>query len=362
MATRSLSVPRPGRQVRIYADLPHHDETWASFLDRIAAAYKVDRGFLIAQITGQSESSRYAPVQGRLDAELYDGLLEALQVDRERLPNNSRGIAPNSMSTLHRAAYCPLCFLEDLNKQRTPYFRYQWAIPLLTTCTEHQCPLMQWRRVRYADHRILPLTWATDPRSSRLSECTWLEGDLRVIDSVRSRQTDDEMFLCLVRRIEHELIETDIENQTWRETHGSDYALAISMALRLGSIRFHKSAVPLAAHMRPSVGQSCLFGSAPSRRIQTWKQAESIIRTSPLDWRRSVLWFAAAFRYESEKPMPLTNGDFVRTGGEAWLRSLERVTDATAQRYVRRTAEAFAKAHSHHTLINKLKLELTCTY
>lgn len=355
MAVRGLNVLRLGRQVRIYTDLPHHDETWASFLDRVAATYKIDRGTLVAQIVGTDTASQYMPIQGRLDAKLHQCLLQALQISEQQLPNDVRGIFASSMSQQLQTAYCPRCFLEDLSKQRTPYFRYQWTIPLITTCWDHAVPLMRWRGIRYADHRTLPVTWATDPSSSRAHECRWLDEDARRIDSIQDSRGDIDTPIDLLRRIERELIKIDVSTRTWDQIDGSDYAHPIFMALRLGSIRLRKSMIPLASLMCPAQGAAWFFGGPPNQSIRTMNLALRALRNSPLEWRRSMLWFAAALRYETGRRIALVNGDVVRPGSDEWLYSLKGVTDPWAEWHVQCVVKAFETARIQRQSAESMK-------
>lgn len=47
-----------------------------------------------------------------------------------------------------RIAFCPLCFSDDLQAERLPYFRKAWACPFRTHCTAHRLPLFCWPHVR----------------------------------------------------------------------------------------------------------------------------------------------------------------------------------------------------------------------
>lgn len=55
-----------------------------------------------------------------------------------------RGGLPKSS----RVSFCPLCFSDDLQADRLPYFRKAWAYQFRTHCTVHRLPLFSWPHVR----------------------------------------------------------------------------------------------------------------------------------------------------------------------------------------------------------------------
>ncbi|BAL95124.1 TniQ family protein [Rubrivivax gelatinosus] len=75
-------------------------------------------------------------------------------------------IAQNGRSLVASGQYCPLCFAEDLQQARKPYFRLAWESSQSTVCHRHgtqlrqQCPSCARTNIRHAAAVVVP-GWCT---------------------------------------------------------------------------------------------------------------------------------------------------------------------------------------------------------
>jgi len=332
------------RRIHLCTDPPHPDETWASFFDRATAQYCINRDSLFAQLACSPRVGLTPPIDAKLPKDIYTAVLSALHRTEQELPNDPRGIDFQSMSPYQRTSYCPLCFLDDLSKHRTPYFRFDWTIPMIAACRVHGCPLMAWRRVRCRDERILPFEWATSPHPSAARFCPWLDEDLRAVDAqVPDRISNDSPF-SLVRRLGDEFVQLDVEKCAWRLSHGTPYAYAVQIAIELGLARVDDRTESLADMLRPATEKAWLFGPRKDRALtRPIKRAYAALLVSPLAWRRSVLWFAARWRYHCGETVALANGDVVRAGPPTtWWRLIDRTAATPLARHSQLAKKLFA--------------------
>lgn len=333
------------RQVRLYTDLPYPNETWSSFLDRVTATYQINRDSLYAQLLGSSARQMRLHSAGALHPWLHRALASALNIPETFFPNDARGIGYRSLSAYRQTSYCPLCFLEDLEQRRSPYFRFQWSIPDVTCCRVHRSPLMRWRQVRVRDQRILPFGWSVDPKPTRAAECTWLDDDLQVVDAARNAAEEGSHPLALVRRLEDDLVEIEDEIGRWGETHCEPHHYAIRLAMRIGAARLRQDATPLADALRPTSFGESLFAGAHDRAVRPLKRTHYAFSHSPLKWRRSILWFAARLHYRCFDDIPTHVGEVIARGGRSSMIGVIRcVADPDLYNDVDTLDDAFRRA------------------
>lgn len=254
-----------------------------------------------------------------MPVEVHRTLLAALGVTEKELPNANRGVCHGALPITRRVDYCPLCFIEDLHSRRTPYFRYQWTVPVYTCCARHGTPLMMWRCVRGGDERVLPLRWALHPRLNLGADCPWLDEDTKragVFDPSRiSRQSP----LGLVGRLSAALVRFQNGRPGFEFT--GDYVLrnAVDELVALGAST--TSAGPLVNSLRP-VGNPSIFGKPARTYEREFFESSKCWRSSVVSvaYRRSLLWFAARTLLGSGEPQMLTSGRTVPPcAGDRWL-------------------------------------------
>jgi hypothetical protein len=143
----------------IYCDKPHVDESLSSWLDRNIQRYGLNRHTL-ALVLG------FSPRVG-WDYDAFDfwEMRRALFGSLGISWNDVRHLATTlperewTVESRYRYSYCPRCFNEDLNEERTPYFRKVWSHLLLTHCEKHRTPLFPWKSHETYGTRILPTQW-----------------------------------------------------------------------------------------------------------------------------------------------------------------------------------------------------------
>jgi len=310
------------RQIRLYVDLPYRDETWASFIDRAARFYRCDRSALVAQLTGiwPDEPWCNTDFDQDLPVDLYEALVDSLQVSKAELPNIGRGVSCDSLPPPRRQEYCPLCFLEDLRACRTPYFRFQWTIPLLTYCSMHRTPLVRWRSIRRQDERILPWQWLARPSSKNATACPWLQEDVAFVRQYRSSHVNSSHPFAMVRKLTESVLSIDVAARSWRLNGHLHHGFRLESLITLGASGDSALSDGLAGAVRPN-GDDILFG--PPREPITWEMrymrrcwSSSAISVA---FRRSLMWFAARTILGSRLPTLLANGATVAAGNwERW--------------------------------------------
>jgi len=314
----SARSTHPGkRQIRLYVDLPYPDETWASFIDRAARFYRCDRSALIAQLTGVWPDQQRCNIDfdRRMRPEVYAAMLDAFQVSETELPNIGRGVSIDALPPPRRQEYCPLCFLDDLRACRTPYFRYQWTIPLLTYCSVHRTPLVRWRMIRMRDERILPWLWLVRPRSKVATECPWLQSDVAFVRRYGPNRVNQSHPFSMVRKLTDSVLNIDGATRSWRLNGYAHYGFRLERLITLGASGSGTVSCGVAGAVRPN-GDDALFG--PPRTPITWEMRYMSScwssRAISVAFRRSLMWFAARTILGSRTPTPLANGMIDRPG------------------------------------------------
>ena len=126
-------------------DSPYPGESMSSFLSRTAQFYAMPTPSLLKELLQGRNWSK----EERRDLDLAPSplLLQRLSEtvrDWQPLTEEHQGFMRWTLAQRQRRAYCPTCFLEDLDAGRTPYFRTDWIPALVTCCWKHGTPLFDW--------------------------------------------------------------------------------------------------------------------------------------------------------------------------------------------------------------------------
>ena len=131
---------------------PAIDESISSFLDRAANFWDISRSAMAADIGfGIEDEDPDAPSPKAIVA-----LAEAAGFPSRVLENQ---VIEDGSAWLHcdrRLAYCPLCWHDDMEQGRAPYFRRRWAISSALVCDLHCCLLYKWD-TDVQDRRLPPI-------------------------------------------------------------------------------------------------------------------------------------------------------------------------------------------------------------
>lgn len=313
-----------GRQIRLFVDLPYPDETWASFFDRAARRYGCNRKALIRQLL--PEWHEWLDVDLCLPERLYSSLLTALGATEDEVSPCNRGVTANALPSRLRVDYCPLCFLEDLKRRRTPNFRFQWTIPFLTTCHIHGTPLLRWRSIRYGDERLLPLSWTLRPSSKLAAECAWLDEDARFADRFAESRLSKSHPLTIVRRFAAQTVQLTGMLPSWNRLD-AEFGFCIDALIGLAASTC-EAARPLAEQLRPIEGGDRLFGP-PASVCASDVRYPSLVWNSPafdVGYRRSILWFLAKNIVGSRSKTKLAVGETVSPGRwDSWWNLVKKL-------------------------------------
>lgn len=147
----------PRTESRLFVQGPYPDESVSSLLKRAGALYGIFYEDLVTQLylrAGFDPRPASTLDMDNPDRELRDLLTDALGLKREALDTC---VIQNGMQWLDpsaRSAYCPVCFLDDRQAGRSPYFRRRWALVWKTMCEIHCMPLEECPWAYY-----LPAQW-----------------------------------------------------------------------------------------------------------------------------------------------------------------------------------------------------------
>ncbi len=176
---------RKGGGPFIYCDRPHDDESLSSWLDRNVQRYGLTREGAVRAVGARFERG--------WDFDAFD-CWEARRPFFDATGLEWTDLAPFASPVperdwmLHptcRKHYCPLCFEDDLQQRKTPYFRLQWAHVLATHCSFHRTPLFDWLHTNNDGSRILPPSWIRDPSMKELDVTNRIPADLQAINALK---------------------------------------------------------------------------------------------------------------------------------------------------------------------------------
>lgn len=283
--------------IRLWIDPPYKDETISSFLDRAAGFYRIDRMDLVKQIDPEFKRwNAYLPdFDGHMGERSGPKLFKTLGWHEELEPINFTVIPSECLKPSARFAYCPLCFKTDLEVGRTPYFRWQWAIPYLTLCHEHSAPLFVWEKAR-SHQRVLPWDWYADPKPEHADKCPWFAQHLKIAEQGLLELQDSKSALSLVHRLQMRTLALDKgPTASYRNYDYSDW-VALNLAVEKGAAWPDDGLPPLASQMRPASSVEGLFAEVPETDWKRLKRStlRGFRQQKSVTWRRTVLWFSGA--------------------------------------------------------------------
>lgn len=175
--------------LRLRVDPPYEGESISSFLDRTAQFYAISRRVLLRQLIGTQ--SLFGPGPRDLDLNpspyLEQRLSETVLSWESPLVSHD-GFNGPTVLTGYRYAYCPRCFLADIEAARTPHFRLDWSAFFVTTCWKHGTLLMPWLDTAPNGLRVLPKAWLYQAASFASSPAFFLK-HLRTLDSFENGRT-----------------------------------------------------------------------------------------------------------------------------------------------------------------------------
>jgi len=138
------SVPR--KEIRVAIARPAHDETFSSVVDRAAAFWGMDRTGLMGSWMLDEASAAQAADADAPTPDLLSVLAQTIGVDEETMRQTVVDHEDMLVAAAHRIAYCPLCWVEDWEEGRGPYFRRPWCSLAAIKCERHGVPLYPWPR------------------------------------------------------------------------------------------------------------------------------------------------------------------------------------------------------------------------
>lgn len=256
--------------------------------------------------------------------DVHRGLLDALGVSKNELPNENRGVGHGALPITRRIDYCPLCFIEDLRSRRTPYFRYQWTVPVYTHCVRHGTPLMTWRSVRGGDERVLPLRWVHRPKLSRCRECPCLGEDARTASAFHPSKVSEQSPFGLVRRLSNALVRFRTDRPGFELARSDELKHAVDALVSLGASTLRTG--PLVNHLRPAWNPA-VFGEPLGPYWREFFFVGKCWRSSLVSvvYRRSLLWYAARTLLGSSESQLLADGRIAQPcDGDRWLNQFIR--------------------------------------
>jgi TniQ len=282
---------------------PYVGETITSFIERASAFYAIPYPSLVAQLVDEDQLR-----VGRRDMDLQpsQALCDSLKrcVPGWISPLDSfKGFCGMLLGMRHRLAYCPLCFRDDIEAGRTPYFRYDWIPFFVTVCWDHRTPLFTWGKIDADRRRSLPNAWIyrTDDQLDGSPDFFVRHYELATTianKSLRSEMLDstrtkicllEDLQLALEKRACDAVPELQSEPLAKRRLR----AWANELILDAGKLLWGAQPFPMANTERSWDDESfepvLADPLTPSIRFTRWH----LQKTASLQWRRTYLLFAA---------------------------------------------------------------------
>jgi hypothetical protein len=176
---------------------PRYDaESYSSYIERLAQSHLLSTSQLLCDLVGTVSS---AGIRGDLDRFPSDQLVSSIA---DATGENSGGWADSNVPKFRfwvlapkcRTSYCPQCFVRDLHQGEVPHFRQEWIGALVTHCSKHQSPLLDWPANK-AGARILPRRWLGfgGGRMCSVEQMFW--HDVSTLRVAGDRHDDDALIL-----------------------------------------------------------------------------------------------------------------------------------------------------------------------
>lgn len=355
MKRMAALAPIDRRRPYIYCDHLQSEESLSSWIDRNAQRYGLARSGLFKTLGVRYQ---YAWDLDALDCwEARRPFFDSTGLSWAELSPNASP-APLRDWLLHpraRHGYCPHCFLSDLERGVTPYFRLRWSNVMLTHCAVHGVPLFSWHRVEYDGGRVLPNEWLTEPAPLMAKKHGGLMEDLRRIDTFKrdlnQHAPSREIWQTLLR---FEQACMDFEGYAFARDDASRAVEDLGCACRLLVLAilrtYHRKRYRwLADELCPDFVRRDILNFDPTtvRRSlpeQAWRS--SVRWLSDLPTRRAALWIVA-HTFSSSSPRTRLRGGGYTPGGHTpgWLEAMSSAIGSREQ-----IKEALHRGTSRHIL------------
>lgn len=307
----------PGKVVRVPISPPAIDETFSSVLDRAAVFWGLDRETMISALVPYEASAAHAAEADSPTPALVSAFAAAIGAPPDlvlstSIENESSTIAPG-----FRVAYCPLCWDDDKNAGRDPYFRRVWCAMDAILCAVHRIPLDAWATNTLGRRLPPPSACCESKRADEL----WLNG----LDRARRWESDrnaDVMRTIVVATAGFSanavaaLSNSKMDRCDWRG--GRDAIERVGLLLATNP-------APYAEHLPmdrlvPDVACGYLFSgnrraAAPSTMEEGW---EAVRRLGEPALRRTFWWLIARTVADEWQPLPIRRWAGACSGLESW--------------------------------------------
>lgn len=292
--------------LRLRLDPPYVGESMSSFLGRAANLHAMSTTSLLKELMAGEKW----PSQGRRDldlappAALERRLAESITQWRSPL-EGFQGFQRWILAPRCRNAYCPKCFVEDLQAGRTPYFRLDWIPVLVTTCWQHGTPLFEWEHRDSANHCRLPKPWVyqmgcglADAPDFFIRHLALLEGLLGEGEQDSGVPITQGWAWKAMRGLQAALEkQSGSPMPVYRhlDRYERDLASATDRLITMAACHLVGGREdPIASTVRPQALSGWFEGIPPGTHRRAWEYASDGIRqTQSLGWRRTFLLFAA---------------------------------------------------------------------
>lgn len=305
----------PWKGIRVAIAPPAHDETFSSVMDRAAAFWRMDRAGLMSSWMLRETSAIHAAEVDAPTPALISALAHTIGVKEEAMRQTI--VDPDDMlvAEAHRIAYCPLCWLEDSEEGRGPYFRRSWCSLAVIRCERHAVPLCPWPRDLYSGRCGPPMR-----QSIRFEDDIWRHS-LNYATAWRDA-TDNQPLRNALREIaafSAQAIEALQGGEFPIHWRGDVNALRDLIVLLTTNPAPFAERIPL-DRLVPEVVDEQMFGSrrgtaAPLSAREGWKAVRQL--GSPVV-RRTLWWLVGRTIVPQWKPMPIRGFPGICYDAQTW--------------------------------------------
>lgn len=319
--------------LRLRVDSPFPGESMSSFLSRAAQFYSMPVPHLLSCLLGEHRLSTHE--RRELDLEpsrtLEDLLAAAVRNWRSPAADH-KGFLQWNLAPGSRAAYCPTCFIEDLQVGRTPYFRNDWIPLLVTTCWHHETPLFDWEFRYGKGWRRWPREWLYGFGNPDEHVPSFMQLHLRQLEELRAGPDGNadvgdgislSQALLYLNRLQGLVEKPSAAPMPERPGFRSDLGELRSMVRRLVQLaawyQVEYREPPLATALAKE-GEGSWFGSVPDQAMPRHrKYLDSGLRQDGcIRWRRQYLIFVVRTLLRMERFSTLFPLESPRLAEPAW--------------------------------------------
>ena len=293
---------KPWMDVRVAISPPASDETFSSVVDRAAAFWGMERSGLVASWELDATSTVVAVEADSPTPNLLAALAHTIGVSDAALRLTIVEANEVTIGGGHRLAYCPLCWSDDCEQGRDPYFRRAWCALSAIRCERHAVPLCPWLR-NSQGARYTPPT----RQSIRLGDSAW-QHNVRYAAAWRDASGSQLMqdVLAEIATFSDQAIKSLQGGEFPAHWRGDVQTLRDLIVLLTTNPAPFTERIPL-DRLVPAVADERLFGSrrgtsAPLSVREGW---EAVRRLGSPQVRRTLWWLVGRTIVPQWKPMPL---------------------------------------------------------